>query len=800
MSEDLVNIEINGIPLQARKGAMLIEVADEAGIRIPRFCYHKKLSVAANCRMCLVEVEKAPKPMPACATPVMDGMKAFTHSPRALAAQKGTMEFLLINHPLDCPICDQGGECELQDVAMGYGEDVSRYTEAKRVVRDKDIGPLIATEMTRCIHCTRCVRFGEEIAGIRELGATGRGEFMQIGTFIEKSVTSEMSGNVIDLCPVGALTAKPSRYTARPWELVQHPSVAPHDSMGSNLFIHTREGRVMRVVPRDNESVNETWISDRDRFSYTGLYAADRLQAPMVKDNGKWAVTDWETALTRVVEGMGAGTADQVGALLSPHATLEELYVAQKFLRGMGVTNIDHRLRQSDFSHAGADPLFPYLGLPVEGLERVDAALLVGSNVRKEQPIAHHRLRKATMRGDVSMMAVNTRDYGFAFPMAEQIIADPQALLRHLAGVAVEALEAAGAGAPASLADVLAEAARGETERAMAGALGAAGSAVVLLGSQAMAHPQASLIRALCAVIAEHTGAVLGHLPDAANSAGAWLAGAVPHRGPAGAPLDAPGRDAAQMLGEPCRAYLLLGVEPDLDCADGPRGRAALEAAEFVVSLDAFASDALREVADVLLPVAAFAETSGTFVNAEGRWQSFRAAAQAPGEARPAWKVFRVLGNMAGLPGFDFVSSEQVRDELKARFGDDVAFDNRISLEGASFDLPPRIAGLQRAGGVAIYGLDPLVRRSGPLQNTADGRQAGAYICEAQARALDLMNTDRVLVRQGACTVNLDLIIDDSVAMGCVWIPTGMRETAPLGPAFGPVELQKLQERIGDTA
>jgi NADH-quinone oxidoreductase subunit G len=791
MSQDLVNIEINGIPLQARKGAMLIEVADEAGIRIPRFCYHRKLSVAANCRMCLVEVEKAPKPMPACATPVVDGMKAFTQSPRALAAQKGTMEFLLINHPLDCPICDQGGECELQDVAMGYGEDISRYSEAKRVVKDKDIGPLIATEMTRCIHCTRCVRFGEEIAGIRELGATGRGEFMQIGTFIEKSLGSEMSGNVIDLCPVGALTAKPSRYTARPWELIQHASVAPHDSIGSNLFLHTREGRVMRAVPRDNEAVNETWISDRDRFSYTGLYAPDRLTVPMVKDRGQWVATDWETALTRVVEGLRGAAADEIGALLSPHATVEELYLAQKFLRGLGVGNLDHRLRHSDFSRPAADPLFPYLGMPVEALERVDAALLVGSNVRKEQPIAHHRLRKAALAG-AAMMALNTRDYGFAFPVCDQIIADPQAMLRHLAGLARAALQAAGATAPASLAGILAEAPAGEREMAMAMRLSEGASALILVGSQAMASPQASLIRALCGLIAGHTDAVLGYLPEAANSAGAWLAGAVPHRGPAGAVLDAPGLDTGAMLDRPRKAYVLLGVEPELDCADGVQARAALEAADFVVALGAFAPEVLKAAAHVLLPVATFAETSGTFVNAEGRWQSFQGVVSPPGETRPGWKVLRVLGNMAGLPGFDHVSSEQVRDELKARFGEGMVFDNGVPLEGEAFELPARVTGLQRAGGVAIYALDPLVRRARPLQATADGRQGGACLCEAQARALDLMNTDRVLVRQGTRTANLDLVIDDGVAMGCVWIPAGMPETAPLGPAYGPVELQKL--------
>ncbi|MFN2347950.1 MAG: NADH-quinone oxidoreductase subunit NuoG [Thioalkalivibrio sp.] len=792
MSQDLVNIEINGTPLQARKGVMLIEVADEAGIQIPRFCYHKKLSVAANCRMCLVEVEKAPKPLPACATPVMDGMKVYTRSPKALAAQKGTMEFLLINHPLDCPICDQGGECELQDVAMGYGEDLSRYTEAKRVVKDKDIGPLISTEMTRCIHCTRCVRFGEEIAGIRELGATGRGEFVQIGTYVEKAVSSEMSGNVIDLCPVGALTAKPSRYTARPWELMQHATVAPHDSIGSNLYLHSREGRVMRAVPRENDAVNETWISDRDRFSYTALYAEDRITSPMVKDNGKWVETDWESALARTVEGLKGSAASDTGALLSPHATLEELYLAQKLLRGLGVTSIDHRLRQADFSHADADPVFPYLGMPLDELDSVDAALLVASNVRKEQPIAAHRLRKAALKG-AAMMAINTRDYDFAFPMAAQRITDPYGLVTALAGVAQAALQAAGAKAPASLAGIIDSASADESAQAMAAALKDVERAVLLLGSQAFAHPRFSVLRALAGVITEHTGATLGYLPEAANSVGAWLAGVVPHRGPGGERLESAGLNAASMLAQPRQAYFLMGVEPDLDCVDGVQAREALDAAGFVVSLTSFASEATRNMADVILPIATFAETSGTFVNAEGRWQSFQGVASPLGDARPGWKVLRVLGNMAGLAGFDYVSSENVRDELKGCFGADVAFDTRVCVDdGETFDMAPVPTGLQRAGGVAIYALDPLVRRAGSLQETADGRQAGAYVNEAQARALDLLNTDRVLVRQGGRTASLDLVIDDGVAMGCVWIPAGMTETAPLGAAFGPVELQKL--------
>ena len=435
MSEEQVNIEVNGIPLKARKGAMLIEVTDAAGIPIPRFCYHKKLSIAANCRMCLVEVERAPKPLPACATPVMEGMKVYTESPKAIAAQKGTMEFLLINHPLDCPICDQGGECELQDVALGYGGDVSRFAERKRVVKDKDIGPLVATDMTRCIHCTRCVRFGEEIAGLREMGATGRGENVEIGTYVSKAVASELSGNIIDLCPVGALTAKPSRYKGRSWEYVQHAGIAPHDSVGSNIFIHTLRGQVMRVVPRENEQVNETWLSDRDRFSYEGIYSDDRLSKPLLGG----VESEWENALEAAASGLKAVIArhgaDAVGFLVSPTATVEELYLAQKLARGLGVNNIDHRLRQADFSDQDTAPAFPWLGQSLDALERMGAALLIGSNVRMEQPLVGHRLRKAALAGG-QIMFINPRDFDFRFPVAAKVIADPVGMVTALAGVA----------------------------------------------------------------------------------------------------------------------------------------------------------------------------------------------------------------------------------------------------------------------------------------------------------------------------------------------------------------------------
>jgi len=783
MSEEQVNIEVNGIPLKARKGAMLIEVTDAAGISIPRFCYHKKLSIAASCRMCLVEVEKAPKPLPACATPVMEGMKVYTESPKALAAQQGTMEFLLINHPLDCPICDQGGECELQDVALGYGGDASRFAERKRVVRDKDIGPLIATEMTRCIHCTRCVRFGEEIAGLRELGATGRGESVEIGTYVAHSVASELSGNVIDLCPVGALTAKPSRYKGRSWEYVQHAAVAPHDSVGSNVFVHTLRGRVMRVVPRENESVNETWISDRDRFSYEGIYSDDRLAKPLLGG----AETSWEAALEAAAQGLKAVVArygaDAVGFLIAPTATVEEMYLAQKLARGLGVANIDHRLRQADFSDQNTAPVFPWLGQALEDLESVKSALLIGSNVRMEQPLAGHRLRKAALAGG-RVMFINPRDFDFRFPVAAKVIADPSGMVTALAGVALAVAELQGQRLPAGLAG-LATRAPDETERAMATYLADHAPATVLLGNLATAHPAFASLRALAGFVAQQTGARLGYLPEAANSVGGWLAGAVPHRGPGGGSAPQTGLDAQTMLNAPRKAYVLLGVEPELDCWDGAAALHAMQSAELVVSLSPYASAA--RYAQVILPVATFAETAGSYVNAEGCWQSFQGASKPFGEARPAWKVLRVLGNLCNTSGFDYVSCEDVLTEVREACAQ-VQPDNTPDFSQTL--TPFQTAGLLRVADVPIYAVDPLVRRARSLQASPLARPVEVRLHPAMAQDLGVAGREQVQVRQNGAVVDLPLVLDDSVPKGCAWIPAGLPASVALGPAVGPVAIQ----------
>jgi len=789
MSEDIVKITVDGRELEAHKGQMLIEVTDAAGIHIPRFCYHPKLSIAANCRMCLVEVERAPKPLPACATPVADGMKVQTRSPKAIDAQKGTMEFLLINHPLDCPICDQGGECELQDVAMGYGSGVSRFTERKRVVKDKDIGPLISTEMTRCIHCTRCVRFGTEIAGLRELGATGRGEHMEIGTYIAKSIGSELSGNVIDLCPVGALTNKPARYTGRSWEYVQHPSVAPHDAVGSNLYIHTIRHRVMRVVPRDNEEINETWLADRDRYSVEALYGPERLRQPVSREHG---TLEWAEALEQAASGLKDVVqrhgADALGFLVAPNATLEEMYLAQKLARELGCGNIDHRLRQVDFSDPDSDPLFPWLGQSIADLESVDSALLVGSNIRMEQPLLGHRLRKAALAGG-HIMAINPRDFDFRYTLSEQLITDPAGMVSSLAGVVKVAAERADSAIPEHLGYLVNAARVNDTTITMADILSNSERGTILLGSLAMHHPAFSRLRALAVFLAELTGARLGYLPQTANATGGWLAGSVPHRLAGGQTASTVGLDAQAMIHQPRKAYLLIGLDAEYDCADPAATVSALQQAELVISLSPFASAAAREHAHLILPTATFAETSGTFVNAEGRWQSFQGAARPPGEARPAWKVLRVLGNLLDLGGFEQMASEDALNDLLAACGE-LQANNRVS-SGKTL-APFTTQGLMRIGEVPIYALDGLVRRSRVLQHTPLAEPAGIRIHPRTAEQQQL-NTPNAELQQNGRSVVLTVTLDESIPENCVWIPGGVAGTEGLGPQFGPVEIRAAQ-------
>jgi NADH-quinone oxidoreductase subunit G len=718
MSDDTVNIEVNGIAVKARKGQMIMQATDPVDIYIPRFCYHDKLSVAANCRMCLVEVEKAPKPLPACATPVTEGMKVFTRSPKAVAAQRATMEFLLINHPLDCPICDQGGECELQDLAMGYGRDIARFSERKRVVKDKNLGPLVSTDMTRCIHCTRCVRFGAEIQGYPQMGATGRGEHMEIGTYIEHSVDHELSANIIDLCPVGALNNKPFRYHARAWEMTQAALVSPHDAFGTNLYAHVLRGRLMRMVPRENEQVNETWIADRDRFGFEGMYAVDRSDKPLLETDGALRVVDWEVALNEAAERLQkvriAHGGSAIGFLSTPSATVEELYLLAQIARGLGSANIDHRLRQLDFRAQESEPAFPHLGLTIADVEALEGALIVGSDLRHEMPLLAHRLRKAAVRGGAKVAFLNPRRFEYMFPVAAYSSAD-------LVGELTALLHAAAQADGKSVPEGTAAANVSDEHRSMLGALTHGTRRAVILGTLAQRHPAYAQLKSLASALANLCGASVGFITEGANAAGAYLAGAVPHREPGGAPARNVGLAVRAMLDSPRKAYVLFGgIDPLQDLSECQ----ALQSAELVIAVTTHLPESLKSLVHVVLPMGTFAETSGTYVNAEGRWQSWAGAAKPLGESRPGWKILRVLANLLNLHGVDYDSSEQVRDALKALCGTRIdpvnlgEFPAAISsgdAAGAWVDVPP-------------YQVDVLVRGSDALSKTKDGRMTRSVL------------------------------------------------------------------------
>jgi NADH-quinone oxidoreductase subunit G len=787
---EMVNIEVDGKAMQAPKGSMIIEATDRAGIEVPRFCYHPKLTIAANCRMCLVDVEKMPKPVPACATPVMDGMKIYTGSRRAIDAQHGVMEFLLINHPLDCPICDQGGECELQDLAMGYGRSVSRFTERKRVVKDKNVGPLIQTEMTRCIHCTRCVRFLEEIAGTSEMGGSGRGDRLEIGTCVENSIDSELSGNVIDLCPVGALTNKPFRFSARAWELMARPSIAAHDGVGSNLHYHVRNGRVLRGVPRDNEALNESWLSDRDRYSHFGLYTDDRVLQPQVKEDGVWKTVSWDEAATiaatrlrAAVDGHGGA---QVAALMSPSAATEEYFLAQSLLRQLGSDNIDHRLRERDFSDDPARPLTPAFSLPLAEIDSCDAVLLIGCNPRHEAPILGHRIRQAWRAGAL-VSAINPLDWPFTFDTSLDAIVAPQQMVQELAALAAAVEQASGKPAPDHLRGLLGRVEIDARQRELAERLQGSGKSLCLLGQFAMAHPQAASLRAMAGYVADATGSACNLLSHGGNSTGAWLAGAVPHRGPGGAPTTG-GASAEQMLETAHQAYLLWGIEPDYDCGNPAAAMRVLEQAETVIAVASFATDSLRRVADLILPLAPHAESEGSFVNLDGTTQAFAAAGKAQGEARPGWKILRRLGSELGLAGFEQVSLADVQADLqRAVQGAETGGESAVP----SLVEPETAAALYRIGEVAMYSVDALCRRAGPLQETRQARSGFVGLNPADAERLGVSDGARVRASQGGEQAELEVEVSERVPAGGVWLRSATCATRMLGHAVAPVVLEK---------
>ncbi|MCA7897026.1 NADH-quinone oxidoreductase subunit NuoG [Burkholderia cepacia] len=775
----MVELEIDGKKVEVPEGSMVIQAAHKADTYIPHFCYHKKLSVAANCRMCLVEVEKMPKAVPACATPVSAGMIVHTQSDKAVKAQQSVMEFLLINHPLDCPICDQGGECQLQDLAVGYGKSSSRYSEEKRVVFHKNVGPLISMEeMSRCIHCTRCVRFGQEIAGVMEFGMLGRGEHSEITTFVGKTVDSEMSGNMIDLCPVGALTSKPFRYSARTWELSRRKSVSPHDSVGANLVVQVKNNRVMRVLPFENEAINECWISDKDRFSYEGLNSEERLTKPMLKQGGQWIETDWQTALEYVAKGLKGIAADHganaLAMLASAHSTAEELFLVKQLANELKTPNVDFRLRQQDFSAPvqGA----PWLGMPIADLSNVDAAFVVGSFLRRDHPLFAARLRQAAKNGAKLHFLHATGDDAL-IPTAQRIVAAPSAWLDQLAGIAAAVAQLRGVALPDALAGVTASPAA----QAVAQSLANGERRAVLLGNVAVRHPEFAKLHAVAKWIADNTGATFGFLTEAANTVGAHVVGALPGEG---------GLNAREAFAQPRKGYVLLNVEPEFDTADPAQALAALNQAEMVVVMSPFKHG--LDYADVLLPVAPFTETAGTYVNAEGTVQSFNGVVRPLGDTRPGWKVLRVLGSLLGLPNFEYETAEEVRLAALGDAGVAGRLSNQTSVAPVRAAANVANGGFERLADVPIYHADALVRRAGALHLTAAAKAANAAALPAALfDKLGLKEGDAVRVRQGERAVQLPAVRDANLAETVVRVSAATPAGAALGSLSGELVVEK---------
>ncbi|MCU6433069.1 NADH-quinone oxidoreductase subunit NuoG [Undibacterium sp. Jales W-56] len=773
----MVEIEIDGKKVEVQEGSMVMDAANKLGTYIPHFCYHKKLSIAANCRMCLVEVEKAPKPLPACATPVTAGMIVRSNSEKAVKAQKGVMEFLLINHPLDCPICDQGGECQLQDLAVGYGGSSSRYEEEKRVVFHKNVGPLISMEeMSRCIHCTRCVRFGQEIAGVMELGMLGRGEHAEITSFVGKTVDSELSGNMIDLCPVGALTSKPFRYSARTWELSRRKSVSAHDGLGSNLIVQVKNNKVMRVVPLENEAVNECWISDKDRFAYEGLNSEERLTKPMIKQGGQWQETDWQTALEYVAHGLrnikhehGAAA---IAAAATPSSTLEELSLLQRVVRGLGSDNVDFRLRQSDFSLDAK--VMPWLGMSIVDFAQLKNIFVIGSFLRKDHPLLAARLRQSVKMG-AKLNVLHATDDELLIKLANNAVVAPSAWLNFLAEVAAAIAVKKEIVKPAGLEQVQAS----EKATSIADSI-LKGDAGVFLGNAAAQHPDAAKLHALAQWIAQNAGAGFGYLTEAANTVGGYLAGAVP----------ANTANAQNLFAQAKKAYVLLHAEPEFDCANPQQARAALDQAEMVVSLSAYKHG--LDYADVLLPVSPFTETAGTFVSCEGRVQSFHGVVKPLGDTRPAWKVLRVLGNLLELPDFEFETSEAIRDAVLGRDATTVSARlNNISMTVPVVANATVVQGLERVADVSIYSTDAIVRRSESLQKTRDAKTPEVHLSAAQFAKLSLQEGDYVKVTQGQGSAVLPATLGKSLPDNVVRLAAGHLSTKSLGAMFGAITVER---------
>lgn len=775
----MLEIEIDGKKAQVPDGSTVMDAAQQIGVYIPHFCYHKKLSIAANCRMCLVQVEKAPKPLPACATPVTNGMKVFTHSDLAIKAQKGVMEFLLINHPLDCPICDQGGECQLQDMSVGYGPMKSRYSEEKHVVFHKNVGPLISMEeMSRCIHCTRCVRFGQEVGGIMELGMANRNMHSEITTFLGRTVDSELSGNMIDLCPVGALTSKPFRYTARSWELQRRKSVSPHDSVGANLVVQVKQDSVMRVLPRENEAVNECWISDKERFSYQALNSDDRLTKPMVKQGGEWREVDWSVALDYVAHGLKDVSrehgGDSIAALAAQSSTLEELFLLSKVLKGLDSNNTDFRPRRTDFNSDNKLSGTPWLGIRLADIKELDAALIIGSFLRKDHPLIAQRLRQAAKKfTKVSILSVNDDDQ--LIDLHANISVAPLQLAMSLAAVVKAAANLKGVETVTGIESVEVC----ETAKRIAQSLLEGEKRAIFLGNVATQTSEATQLHALALELGRLTNATVGFFGEGANTVGGYVAQITPT-----------GANARQMFESQRKAYVLMSIEPEFDCANPQLVVNALKQANLVVFMSVFKHTPALEYADVMLPISPYTETAGTFVNTEGRIQSFNGVVKACGDSRPAWKILRVLGNVLNIEGFSYETSESVRDEV---LGKNIEFVSGLSneLSGVKIQLSVSKEGLQRIADVPINFADPLVRRAPVLQQTSDAKAPTARINEQTLSLLGLVTGEIVKVKQGLGEAVLTAKADNSVPFNCVRVAAAHTSTAMLGEMFGLISVER---------
>ena len=785
----MLEIEIDGKRLEVADGSTVMEAANQIGAYVPHFCYHKKLSIAANCRMCLVQVEKAPKPLPACATPVTNGMKVWTHSEQAMKAQKGVMEFLLINHPLDCPICDQGGECQLQDLSVGYGGEASRYAEEKRVVSNKDLGSLVSTDMTRCINCTRCVRFTTEIAGLMELGQAFRGEHAEIMPFVEKTLESELSGNIIDLCPVGALTSKPFRFSARAWEMSRRKSISPHDSLGSNLVVQVKNDSVKRVLPLENEAVNECWLSDKDRFSYEALASEDRLTRPMIKQAGEWFETDWQTAIDYISQSLKSikaeSGAESIGALASPHCTLEELYLIQALMRGLGSGNVDFRLRQTDFSADKNRKGAPWLGMPVAEISTLDRLFIVGSFFRKDHPLIAQRVRQAAKRG-LKVSAINPAFDDWQFPVETKYCVSPGDMAIALTRVVKALSEKLNQEVSSHLSDLCAKISVDNHSIGIAESLISGRNCAVWLGNYAEQHKDGALIYSLAQEIARFSESKLGVLGEAANSVGGYIAGAVPLG-------KIEGKNVVQMLSSPLKAYILMNFEPELDMMDGAAALSTFKGAEMVAVLTAFKSKSALDFADVLLPVAPFTETAGAFVNCEGRVQTFYPVVKNLGESRASWKVLRVIGSTLGLNGFDFDKIEDVRSEFigNSDFVQPALLDNEIIFD-RDMTFPIRsLEGVERVADIPIYATDMIVRRSSSLQANVE-RSPVARMNSEMIRRLGLVSGEVVGLKSEVGEAKVLLVKDDDVADGCLRLAGAHPETASLGALHCQISVERM--------